>query len=85
MAQPLPGSPSMFLALTSAPSKNTSANSRAPLEVTTTRASTPGVSMGTRKTEMPRWRFDSGSERASRRHQSDHTASRVQIFCPVMR
>ncbi len=85
IAQPWPGRPSICPASTSAPSKNTSANSRVPLAVTIARQSIPCVRMGTRKTEMPRWRCEPGSERASSRHQSAHTASLVQIFWPKMR
>ena len=66
-AQPPLTSPSMRSAGTTTSSKNTSANSRTPLIISSGATVIPGVSMSTKNAVMPRWR-DSGRSGARQQH-----------------
>ena len=65
-----------------APSKNTSLNSLPPVSIRIGRTSTPGVSIGHNRNEMPRCFGTVGSVRASTKIQLAWVANEVQIFCP---
>ena len=66
-AQPPFTSPSIRSAGTTTSSKNTSANSRTPLIISSGATVIPGVSMSTKNAVMPRWR-DSGGPGARQQH-----------------
>jgi hypothetical protein len=63
--------------------KNTSLNSLVPVSCTMGRTSMPGLSILTRRNEMPRCFGASRSVRANTKHQSLHAASDVHTFCPL--
>ena len=66
-AQPPFSSPSIRSAGTTTSSKNTSANSRSPLIISSGATVIPGVSMSTKNAVMPRWR-ESGGPGAREQH-----------------
>ena len=65
-----------------APSKKTSLKSLPPVSMRIGRTSTPGVSIGHSRNEMPRCLGAVGSVRASTKIQLARVANEVQIFCP---
>ena len=80
--QPSPASPTRADTGSRTSSKNSSANSMAPVICRKGRTVRPGASMGTMKHDMARCVGASGSVRTKRRHQSAHFASVVHTFWP---
>ena len=82
--QPPFNAPSMRSAGTGTSSKNTSANSRSPLIISSGATVMPGVSMSTRNAVMPRWRESVEPVRVSRTQRSEYWARLVQTFWPLI-
>ena len=83
-AQPPFSSPSIRSAGTTTSSKNTSANSRSPLIISSGETVMPGVFMSTKKAVMPRWRESAGPVRVRSTQRSEYWARLVQTFCPLI-
>ena len=83
-AQPPFSSPSIRSAGTTTSSKNTSANSRSPLIISSGATVIPGVSMSTKNAVMPRWRDSAGPVRVSSTQRSEYWARLVQTFWPLI-
>ena len=83
-AQPPFTSPRIRSAGTTTSSKNTSANSRTPLIISSGATVIPGVSMSTKNAVMPRWRDSAGPVRVSSTQRSEYCARLVQTFWPLI-
>ena len=83
-AQPPFSSPSIRSAGTTTSSKNTSANSRSPLIISSGATVIPGVSMSTKNAVMPRWRESAGPVRVRSTQRSEYWARLVQTFWPLI-
>ena len=77
-------SPSIRSAGTTTSSKNTSANSRTPLIISSGATVIPGVSMSTKNAVMPRWRDSAAPVRVSSTQRSEYCARLVHTFWPLI-